>query len=821
MANTDQPALRVPYSQQFSPKQTPLRKLLPILRQNTGKRTEGKLKKAIASAFFDSSPDPNKLAGNTLAALRYYGILEGDELTEFGLQLISLQGKEDEAHAALAKRILLELDGFPLVETLREMRKAGLKIELTTIPTELKQRGFEASRNSSDLSGVLGWLRQAGVLSGYEVNEAQYQALIGTSPETVEAMKGLSKDQISFLQAMLALNVTEWTPYNEIADYAENLYTGQIGYNWKAQVTAILKPLQDAGLIEIRKKAKKDKRTREGQGGKAGDVKPTPKFETEIAEPLLGALYRSAGFNEIRAIRGKSLADIVADIKQQLDANKSGKALEWLAIRLCQMLDLDFMGWRETEIEVAGGGEVDAMMHSSRLIYSRWQVQCKVGVMSAEAVMKEVGLQQISLANVILLVSTGRATSGAITYREKIIRKSNLNIIFIDGTDLQKIIKDNAALVEVLNKQAQDALRLKPSIGGLKNEPPSQEGEPGAMPPADTEGNEPPRVARPVRRVAPAYSTELGRMYCGDALEVLPYLIEQGVRAKLIHTSPPFALVRKKEYDNEDSDSYIHWFEQFIPLYRQILEPQGSLIIDIGGAWIKGLPVKSVYQYKLLVKLCQSGFYLAQEFYHYNPSRLPTPAEWVTIRRLRVKDAVNNVWWLTLDPYVDADNRRILLPYSDSMKSLLKNGYKPAMRPSGHDISDKFQKDNGGAIPPNLLTLSNTESKSHYLKRCKEKGIKVHPARFPHALPDFFIRFLTNPGDLILDTFAGSNVTGEVAESLGRQWVSIELEPDYVAGSRFRFEDEALLEQEKRRAAGTDQETLPFFTEVNEEKFVH
>lgn len=817
MATTEQPALHVPYSQQFTPKQTPLKKLLPILRQNTGKGKGGKLKAAIASAFFASSPDPNKLASNTLAALRYYGILEGDELTDFGRHFISLQGKEDDAHEALAKRILLDLDGFAIVETLREMKKAGLKTELTTIPGELKQRGFEVSRNSSDLSSVLGWLREAGVLKDYEVDEARYQSILGTSPDTIEAMKGLDTHQISFLRAMVALNVTDWTPYNIISKHAEQLYAGQVGYNWKSQVTAILKPLQEAGLIEIRKKAKQDTRTREGRGGSATDVKPVQKFEKEIAEPMLGALYRAAGFNEIRLIRSASLADIVADIRQRADVNKSGKALEWLAVRLCQMLDLDFMGWRETDVEVAGGGEVDAMMHSSRLIYSRWQVQCKVGPISAEAVAKEVGLQQISLANVIILVSTGRATRHALTYREMIIRKSNLNIIFIDGADLQKIIKDNSALIEILNKQAQDALRLKPSIGGLKNEPPSQDGEPGAPPPADGGEDEPVRVARPVRRAAPAYSTGLGRMYCGDALDVLPFLIEQGVRAKLIHTSPPFALIRKKEYDNEDSDSYVRWFARFIPLFKQILEPQGSLVIDIGGSWIKGLPAKSIYQYKLLLKLCESGFYLAQEFYHYNPSRLPTPAEWVTIRRLRVKDAVNNVWWLTLDPFVEADNRRVLAPYSKSMESLLKNGYKPAMRPSGHDISDKFQRDNGGAIPPNLLTLSNTESVSHYLKRCKEEGIKAHPARFPHALPDFFIRFLTNPGDLILDTFAGSNVTGEVAETLGRQWVSIELDPDYVAGSRFRFEDEALAEQAQARRQAAD---LPLFTEA-EENFVH
>ena len=122
------------------------------------------------------------------------------------------------------------------------------------------------------------------------------------------------------------------------------------------------------------------------------------------------------------------------------------------------------------------------------------------------------------------------------------------------------------------------------------------------------------------------------------------------------------------------------------------------------------------------------------------------------------------------------------------MKSLLKNGYKPALRPSGHDISDKFQRDNGGAIPPNLFQFSNTESSSHYLRRCKEADIKPHPARFPERLPEFFIKFLTKPGDVVVDPFAGSNVTGVVAERLDRQWIGIELDSDYVTSSLFRFE---------------------------------
>ncbi|HEX8887884.1 MAG TPA: DNA methyltransferase [Pyrinomonadaceae bacterium] len=825
MANNSQTPLRVPYSQQFTPEQTPLKKLLPILRQNTGNGKGSKLKKAIASAFFGDKNDPEKLAGNTLIALRNYGIIDDkNALTDFGKQLIETQGNEQESHELMAKRILLDLHGVNIVETLKEMSTGGISIDLRSLPDELKHRGYEPSKNSSDLSGVLNWLRQANVLNGYEVNAAEYQALIGASHATMEATKDLNGDQFLFLKAMAALNVQDWTPYNIILKHAEELYAGQTRYNWKDIIKTVLTPLQDAGFIEIRKKGKQDTKTPQGRGGKTADIRLTTKFETEIGEKLLDTLYRSAGFTQIRAIRRKSLKDIVADIKQKGDTNKSGLALEVLAIRLCQLLDLDFMGWREMDVEVAGGGEVDAMLHSTRLIYSRWQVQCKVGIISLEAVAKEVGMQSITLANVILIVSTGKATEGAQTFRKKKISTSNLNIIFIDGIALQKIIDDNTALIEILRKQAEDALRLKPAGINLKDEPPLEpRGGSGVDSSGGSEGNpqesEPTPKARSLTKLSPAYSTKLGRMYCGDALEVLPVLIEQGYRAKLIHTSPPFALVRKKAYGNEDSDSYIRWFEQFIPYLIQILDPMGSLVIDIGGTWIKGLPARSIYQYKLLVKLCESGFYLAQEFYHYNPARLPTPAEWVTIRRLRVKDAVNNVFWLTLDPFADADNRRVLVPYSDSMKSLLKNGYKPAMRPSGHDISDKFQKDNGGAIPPNVLQFGNTDSQSHYLRRCKEMGIKPHPARFPQALPDFFIKFLTQPGDLVLDFFAGSNVTGRSAEDLGRQWISIELEPEYVEASRFRFETPEPTPKKKRKEPPA--ESLSLFTDVTDEKFVH
>lgn len=286
----------------------------------------------------------------------------------------------------------------------------------------------------------------------------------------------------------------------------------------------------------------------------------------------------------------------------------------------------------------------------------------------------------------------------------------------------------------------------------------------------------------------PYYTQQYGQAYLGNSLEILTNIPDSSIN--LILTSPPFALTRKKEYGNESAEKYIEWFLPFAYEFKRVLVDNGSFVLDLGGAYLPGNPIRSIYQYELLIRLCKEvGFFLAQELYHYNPARLPTPAEWVTIRRVRVKDSVNIVWWLSKTPNPKADNRKVLKPYSKSMKQLLKNGYKPQIRPSGHDISDKFQKDNQGAIPPNLLEIANTESQSAYLRRCKAAGIKPHPARFPQGFAEFFIKFLTDERDIVLDPFAGSNTTGFVAETLQRRWISCEINEDYLMGSRYRFAD--------------------------------
>jgi site-specific DNA-methyltransferase (cytosine-N4-specific) len=285
-----------------------------------------------------------------------------------------------------------------------------------------------------------------------------------------------------------------------------------------------------------------------------------------------------------------------------------------------------------------------------------------------------------------------------------------------------------------------------------------------------------------------AYYTALGKTVIADSLDYLESMEDNSI--DLVMTSPPFALLREKEYGNESQDKYVNWLSQFGEVVYRKLKPTGSLVLDIGGAYKKGVPVRNLYPFRVLIKFCDDiGFHLAEDFYWFNSSKLPSPIEWVNKRKIRVKDSVNNVWWFSKTEHPKADVTNVLAPYSDRMLKLLDDPEKyftAKERPSGHSMSHNF-KDNGGAIPPNLLQIPNSESNSNYLSNCKKAKLKGHPARFPSKLPEFFIKFLTEEGDLVVDIFGGSNTTGFVSEHNKRKWLSIEMDKYYAAMSSFRF----------------------------------
>lgn len=288
------------------------------------------------------------------------------------------------------------------------------------------------------------------------------------------------------------------------------------------------------------------------------------------------------------------------------------------------------------------------------------------------------------------------------------------------------------------------------------------------------------------------YTTPKGQFYLGLSEEVLRTKTLRNLKGKiqLIFTSPPFPLNRKKKYGNLQGSEYASRLSSFAPLFSEFLTPDGSIVIELGNAWNSGFPTVSTLPMEALLAFKKAGdLHLCQEFICYNPARLPTPAQWVTIERIRVKDAFTRLWWFSQSPRPKADNRQVLVEYSVAMKKLLKSKkYNPGRRPSEHVIGEQsFLRDNDGAIAPNVIIAANTSSSDSYLDYCKENGLEHHPARMPVDLAEFFVNFLTKKNDWVMDPFAGSNVTGAVAEKLGRRWISIEPNEEYAKGSIGRF----------------------------------
>lgn len=308
------------------------------------------------------------------------------------------------------------------------------------------------------------------------------------------------------------------------------------------------------------------------------------------------------------------------------------------------------------------------------------------------------------------------------------------------------------------------------------------------------------------------YKTKHGKFLLGDSINILENKLSKELREKvdLLITSPPFPLNKKKKYGNFQGEQYKEWFKGLAPIFENLLASNGSIVIEIGNSWEAERPVQSLLHLESLLGLVQdSNLRLIQEFICYNPSKLPSPAQWVTVNRLRTVDSYTHIWWLAKTDYPKADNRKVLRPYSKSMRRLLeKQNYNRGERPSEHVISDNgFLKDHGGSIshnffelepidekrdvrlPHNVLSFSNTSSNDYYQKLCRKENIVPHPARMNAGIVNFFVDFLTDENDFVLDPFAGSNTTGYCCEKRYRDWLGIEIDKEFANQSIYRFKE--------------------------------
>ncbi len=445
----------LPFGSEFSPSQIDLRRALELADEHGGdwRRFEAEVRTAWFEGHATSEYNRNKLANNTKLGMIAYGIIERDaELTELGRELLELSDDEDALHDRLAKHVLLNLHGMTMVRCIQDMEAAGDPVNLTTLREALAERNVHYPRGGKHPSMMRLWLAKAGVFVGsrWRVDEERVEAILGLKAEEFGQLGELTTLQRTFLRALANTGTREPQPANEIARLATATYGEK--FPEKSLPKLVLHGLEEAGYIETTK-------TTAGRGAKPFLVTPTEKLVADVIEPLLKQLESQTDPKLVALLR-RPLPEILADLNST-DKHVAGLALEALAFKLMRLLDMNYVATRLRGTQT-GGAEVDLIFESARLVFTRWQIQCKnTARVSLDDVAKEVGLKNFLKSNAIVVVTTGTVGAEARRFANKTMAESNLAIVMLDGTDLKTIAERPARIVRVFRREARHAMTLK------------------------------------------------------------------------------------------------------------------------------------------------------------------------------------------------------------------------------------------------------------------------------------------------------------------------------------------------------------------------
>lgn len=458
---TDTNNRRFTYGDQFSEEKTPLTTLLTICVDAGGDRSV--LQQRIQDEFFSShnnnSDNAKKLAMNCLLSLNAYKLIELTDkgrqfnITPLTTELLSLSDTPEQLFKRFAFHILTELEGLVLSRLIENIRARGERVTLEYLGEELNDLGYKIPPNSTYISTMRSWLALSGAYreTGYEVNWDVVYDILQTDQDILDELYGLTNEQKYYLLSMVSLDVQEFTPSNKIAKHTRSVY--KIRLTSKNLVKDVLLPLEELGLIETNK-------TTEGRGAKPHDVKLTKKANVEVLAPVIENI---ASLTEITSSElNRTFDNVVADLSSE-DKHVKGIALELFTIWVIRLLGLRFSKWRLRHFQATGGGEVDVMAASDKIVYSRWQIQCKnqksnVGV---DVIAKEVGLSFVTKADIVMVITTSKFAKDAINYANQVTDNSRYYVILLEGDDIQRIVEDRTKIIDILNIKARRTFAKK------------------------------------------------------------------------------------------------------------------------------------------------------------------------------------------------------------------------------------------------------------------------------------------------------------------------------------------------------------------------
>ena len=440
---------KMPYGAEFSPEKIDIKELLEIAAKYNGDSTDNFVND-VSKKYFNANM---KMGGNCKNSMVAYGILEaggGINLSSFGNELVKMR-RESEIYEAMAKKIFTCHNGLMLIEAIRTVSESGEQPTLVNISEMLNMMGCETlPKTNKHVPTMKKWLEKAKVLKGWDIKEKVLERMIGFKDKEISILKGLNHAQICFVKALCNSDNGSFQSATKIRELAKSSFN--VTFEEKSFAANIIRPLEEKNIIE--------KEVSMGShGGNASEIRLIGTVKAEVLAPVLRQIEVIAGKEVIKYVQ-KPL-DVLRNEMDDADKHVKGLALEAFAIKMMRIVDLDFIGTRVKGSET-GGAEVDVIFDTTRLNYSRWQVQCKnTSKVSLDQVAKEVGLSHVLKTNVIVILTTGQASKSAKEYAAKVMKELNLCIIFIEKDDVEAILKSPAYIVDVLNRESMKAKKIK------------------------------------------------------------------------------------------------------------------------------------------------------------------------------------------------------------------------------------------------------------------------------------------------------------------------------------------------------------------------
>ena len=265
----------------------------------------------------------------------------------------------------------------------------------------------------------------------------------------------------------------------------------------------------------------------------------------------------------------------------------------------------------------------------------------------------------------------------------------------------------------------------------------------------------------------------LDNIFLGDCELVLRDIPDHSV--DLIFTSPPYADQRRQTYGGISPDGYVEWFMPKADQFFRVLKPSGTFVLNIKERVVKG--ERHIYVIELILEMRRRGWLWTEEFMWHKKNSYP--GKWPN----RFRDNWERLIQFNKNKRFNMYQDEVMVPVGGWAKDRLAN----------LSVTDKTRDESrvGSGFGKNVSNWVGREMvyPNNVIHMATESSNQNHSAVFPVSLPSWFIRLFTRPGDTVLDPFIGSGSTAVAALQLGRHYIGIDTNPEYVELSNQRIQE--------------------------------